>query len=438
MTFLSSPADRTHFEIPSHSRCRTLRAVVLALLLCTMNLGRLVADEPPVLNTPDATAQQAGSELAVRIDFSGGSAVVEGIDQQRRLIRISPSNHKDRGWVCWWYFRVQGIVPGEVLTLDVGNGVWATPDRAAMSRDNNIWRQTPAGKREKDRIVYSVRVDGPEAWFAWGPPFVPEDAQALVDAAAKSSPFAESFELCKTREGRSTPALRVSQPGVPDAERLGLWIQARQHAWESGSSWVGKGFVDWLVSDDPRAEALRKKAVITIVPIMDIDNAARGAGGKNQIPQDHNRDWTDEPHWRAVAAAQLEIKKLAADGRFDLFVDLHNPGANARHPYYYIVPRELLSEIGLRNLDRFLEASRTEITGPLSFQGQTIESGGNYDKNWKAISKNWVAANTGDHVVSLTLETAWNTPHGTPDGYEQVGRELGMAIERYLREPVRK
>ena len=73
------------------------------------------------------------------------------------------------------------------------------------------------------------------------------------------------------------------------------------------------------------------------------------------------------------------------------------------------------------------------MTGPLAYQGEVHESGAKYDRNWKKIGKNWVALNTRDHVVAVTLETAWNTPHSTTDGYQQVGRELGLAIERYFR-----
>lgn len=381
--------------------------------------------------TSNVKAAESGV-LAISTDFPGGSAEVQEIDQERRLIRIVPTEHKDRGWVCWWYLKVTGIQPGEMLTLDVGKGVWATPDRASYSLDNRQWKHTEPGKRTKGRIIYRVRVDAEEAWFAWGPPFVPADAQQLVDDVARRFPFATSFELCRTREGRPTPALRIAASESSSGERLGVWIQARQHAWESGSSWVCRGFVEWLVSDDPRAKALREKADVTIVPIMDIDNVARGAGGKNQVPQDHNRDWSDEPHWRSVAAAQHEIRMLDADGRFDVFVDLHNPDAGARNPYFYIAPAKVLSPTATRNLKRFLEAAKSEMTGPLAFLGRTIESGESYHPMWKAISKNWVTHYCRDHVVAVTLETAWNTPHSTQDGYQQVGRELGLAIERYL------
>lgn len=379
------------------------------------------------------SGELVAGEITVSTEFSGGSAEVLSLDQSRRLIRIQPASHKDRGWVCWWYLKLSGLKPGETITLDVGEAPWATPDRAAYSLDNKTWSHTSPGKRNGRRITYQQTVDARECWFAWGPPFLVENAQELVDRAAKNSPHAQAFELCKTRAGRSVPALVVRQEGVEEAERRGVWIQARQHAWESGSSWVCRGFTEWLISDDPQAEALRKQAVITIVPIMDIDNVAIGAGGKNQVPQDHNRDWSDNPHWNSVRAAMKHIRELDQEGRFDMFIDLHNPGADARNPYFYIPPKDLLSKAGRENLSRFLATSRLEITGPLTFKGDVRESGASYDKNWKQISKNWVNVNTKGHVVAVTLETAWNTPNSHTEGYQTVGQQLGKAIERYFR-----
>ena len=249
----------------------------------------------------------------------------------------------------------------------------------------------------------------------------------------RRAPTPQRLKLCKTRAGRPVPALVVRQKNGEESQRQGIWIQARQHAWESGSSWVCKGFVEWLISDDPQAEALRKQAEITIVPVMDIDNVAIGAGGKNQSPQDHNRDWSDEPHWNSVKVAQKRIREMDVAGRFDLFVDLHNPGAGDKNPYYYIPPKDQLSKTAQANLTTFIACSKLEITGPLAFKGNVRESGAKYDRNWKKISKNWVAKNTKDHVVAVTLETAWNTPNSHTAGYKTVGRQLGKAVERYFR-----
>lgn len=372
-------------------------------------------------------------ELSVHTDFPGGSAEVLTIDQETRTVRLLPTTHPDRGWVCWWYFRLEGVTPGETITLDVGEAPWGTPDQAAFSLDGRQWVQTAPGNRDGKRIIYRQQVDGPTARFAWGPPFVLADAQQLVRSAQEKFDGAEPFILCMTRGNHPTPALRITDRNVEDASKRLIWIQARQHAWESGASWVASGLIHWLVSQDPEAVELRRRAIVTVVPIMDVDNVERGAGGKNEVPQDHNRDWTDQPHWRGVDAAQQAILKQNASGRFDLFIDLHNPSAGDKQPYFFVPPDELLTGIGKRNLALFVSAVAEEMTGPLTYVGKAVASGSAYDpKAWRSISKNWVASRTSAHVVAVTLETAWNTPASTSKGYEQVGRELGRAVARYL------
>lgn len=381
-----------------------------------------------------AQARPAAGEapmLAVDINFSGGSAVVEAIDQETRTIKLLPSDHPGRGWRCWWYIHVTGIEPGETITLDVGEGVWATPDQATYSIDHKTWLHTEPGKRDGKRIVYRQKIDAKEAWFAWGPPYVPEDAKRAVEAAAARTKGAEVFNLCQTRRGRETPALKLSPPDG-SKPKFGIWIQARQHAWESGSSWVCQGLLDWLISDDALARQLREQSLIVVVPVMDIDNVAIGAGGKNENPQDHNRDWTDMPHWRAVAAAQQAILQMDKNETFDLFLDLHNPAPNDRQPFFFAAPKELLKPEGRENLARFLAIAKEQIQGPLAFKGMVRESGTNYDRSWQAISKNWVTMNCRPHVVAITLETSWNTPGSTTEGYLGVGQGLGRTVGEFL------
>ncbi|MEX2215571.1 MAG: M14-type cytosolic carboxypeptidase [Phycisphaeraceae bacterium] len=398
-----------------------------------------------IINAP------ALADLAATADFEGGSAVIESIDQTAGIIRMTPAGPADRGWSCWWYVKVTGIEPGRTITIDLGANKdyrlpaggklaasWARPQLATFSTDGKTWQHTSQGKTQGDRITWTATVNAKEAWFAWGPPFTPSDAKALVDRLAKASPHAKAFELCRTREDRPVPALRVLEKGGDDAGKYGIWINARQHAWEAGASWVCSGLAEWLVSDDKRATTLRRMAEISIVPIMDIDNTAIGAGGKEQKPQDHNRDWTDEPYHASVKIAQESVLAMNKAGRFDLFIDLHNPGPGDRQPFYFVAPQELLKPVGKRNLARFVECSVAEIIGPLKVSQKTRESGPGYDKNWKNISKNWVQAHAADHAIAVTLETSWNTPHSTIEGYQRVGRELGQAIERYLRESPRE
>jgi len=409
-----------------------------------------------------AAAERAA--MTVATDFEAGSARGESLDQAHRVIRFSPAGDPHRGWPCWWYFRVEGAPAGETITLEMTvpdmpdvpaksmSPTFAMPDRPVWSPDGRTWRQfDQPGKRGGRRMTWAQKGDAARVWFAWGPPFLYADAVALVQRLAQASPHARAFELCRSREGRPVPGLVITQevtkgdrpsladPKLETVPRFGVWVNARQHAWEHGASWTCQGLMEWLTSDDPRAETLRKKAVCYLVPIIDVDNVAAGNGGKNQIPQDHNRDWSDQPHWPEVRAAQERIKGLVKAGMFDMFIDLHDPGANSKQPFFFYPPNEILTARAQANHERWLTAAVAEITSPLAVQPKASISGSKYDPNhWQQMSKNWVIMNAAGHVVAFTLEVAWNTPHSTADGYREVGRKLGLALERYFRENPRK
>lgn len=390
------------------------------------------------------------AELSVSTDFEGGSAIVESIDEEASLIRLMPGGDPQRGWPCWWYLRVDGLAAGKTVKLELrgsdrparNNGAdtgkplspnWAMPARASISSDGETWHHSELGKREVATITYEITGTGTPLWIAWGPPFTPRDTEALLAEAEHALPgAAKSFELARSREGRPVRGLVVSES--PDAKtRPGVWIQARQHAWESGASWVARGLAEWLVSDDEDARWLRTRSEVTIIPIMDVDNVMSGDGGKEAAPRDHNRDWDKKPVYPEIAATQERLLSLAKENRLAVFLDLHNPGANDVRPFYFVGPPELLAESGRANRARFLRVSETHLNGPLALDPKPRVTGQAYHPLWRQISGQWVTDHGNPDTLAACLETSWNTRHSTTTGYRTVGRQLGEAVAAYLR-----
>ncbi|MEZ6131461.1 MAG: hypothetical protein R3C59_22535 [Planctomycetaceae bacterium] len=167
---------------------------------------------------------------------------------------------------------------------------------------------------------------------------------------------------------------------------------------------------------------------------MDVDNAATGNGGKDALPHDHNRDWSENPHWNEVQAAQRLIQGLIDDGRMDVFVDLHNP-APGDPTFFYILPPELLKEPMVSRRNRFIDLAYTRISKirpPIPMSSQPKLTGSNYHPLWKQISANWVSMNGNPHTVSLCLETVWNSKNSTAEGYRAVGAGLAATVREYL------
>lgn len=392
---------------------------------------------------------QALADFTVRTDFEGGSARLLSVNHAERVIRFTPGGSPSRGWTCWWAMKLEGIEPGIALTFELvpsdlptrnkgeltGKplaGGWSMPDRAALSSDRLTWYSSNPGTRSTDMVRYEVVPTSDSLWIAWGPMFTPKDTEELIADVVRQIPNSRTFELASTREHRSVLAW-TSNLSEETEQRPGVWIQARQHAWESGSSWVARGFMEWLCQRNESANWLIENAEIVAVPIMDVDNVTTGNGGKEADPQDHNRDWTDRPLYPEVQAAQQFLQRWSNQGRLDFFIDLHNPAPGDKQPFFFFGPPELLSDLGRDNRSLFMSIAERHIHGPLPVRATPRITGPSYHPLWRQISGQWVSEHGNSHTLSSCLETSWNTPHSDTEGYKKVGEQLGETIVEYLK-----
>jgi len=390
------------------------------------------------------------ASIEVISDFSGGSGEVTLLDSENQVVGLTPSLRESRGWPCWWYFRIEGAETGKPFSLRLSSNrrpfmegrilpsSWSQPFRAAISTDNIQWQQTPKAKVTEDHTaIYSFPAPAPVFWVAWGPPFLPGHARDVLHELQGQIPESRIFPLARTRMNREVSGMEIN----PDSKDLpALWIQARQHAWEAGSSWVGKGFMDWLAGTSKDAEWLRTNVAITYIPIMDVDSVAVGAGGKDSRPRDHNRDWDQNPVYPEVKAAQDRIRPWLETGKPFAFIDLHNPGPGEGRPFFFgPFQYNNWDEEHKTRYELFLRKAIQHMTPPLAIQERyRITSYVKSQEELDRMSSNWIRNRGNEKTIAVTLETSWNTPNSTISGYESVGRKLGLAVTAYFRETLRE
>jgi hypothetical protein len=399
-------------------------------------------------NTDKDRVSENGLPLTVSTNFEGGSAQVLAIDSQEQRIRITPAGDPKRGMPVWWYLRIDHLDTSKVMTLEVVpsdaiiptdipgkakklSPEWTWPAQAAYSVNGKTWIHTPPGEKQQTHMVYRIKPDSSTLWIAWGPPFTPADAQRFVQQLAQRAPFAAEFTLSHSREGRPVPAVHIREGQRAAASRPALWIHARQHAWEVGGSWVATGFAEWLISDDEQAVWLRKNAEIFIVPLMDVDHVATGDGGKHALPQDHNLDWTDSPHWPEIAAVQTKILALAREERMSIFLDLHNPSPGNKIQTAYVIEKEYMPENAEPRKQRFVELMM-EAFGEL--KQIAAKPPAEDPRVFHRVSVPWVLEHSNANTIAFCIETPWNAPTSTIGGYRVVGKKLGQAVEKLLHE----
>jgi hypothetical protein len=276
--------------------------------------------------------------MALAISFStkfegGNLGPVETVGPLHYRCPVSgEADHQRRNrQASWYYFRIDGA-RGQALILDLTNllgeynynaGVHAVTanTRPVYSHDNRTWHHFTSNEVTWDDARKELRLKltprGDRIWIAHMPPYTNETWARF----RKESPGIAQEEIGRTVGGRPLELLTIGNgPRV-------IWILARQHSWEAGTSWMLEGGLRWLLSRDPAAANLRTEFTWKVIPMGDPDGVARGGVRYNAHGFDLNRNWdtVDPAKMPEIAATRAAIFKWLDSAKpVHLFITLHN------------------------------------------------------------------------------------------------------------------
>ncbi len=279
--------------------------------------------EKRVITAHFSPARTDKPRLTIRSDFDNGNVILRYIDQVGRIVITEPQQINDCTNI-WWHFTLDGIEPGEAITIDTNHSPIAGNCQPVYSYDGFHWARFTGQKPPYTQIFTESKVE-----IARNIPYPYSRAISLTDELASNN-NCNIFSLCKSENGLDVWAFQVTDPETNDKDKKTLWVQARSHAFESHSSWVAEGILRWICGDSEAAAKLREKCQIFVVPILDVDNVYHGGAGKSQWnsqnqPADVNHDWGNEPLWSVTKSITQKLQTLKEDHDFLGFLDLHSP-----------------------------------------------------------------------------------------------------------------
>ena len=248
-------------------------------------------------------------------------------------------DHRNRQ-ASWYYFRLDHAAR-RAVTIDLvdlegeynyraGTFSIVKGTRPVYSYDQKAWKHLRDEEVKWDEKTSSLRLRFTPArdriWIAHVPPYTTADLARLL-RTVRASPYLQKAVIGKTVGGRDMLLLTVTNPATSEAHKKVVWLMARQHAWEAGTSWVAEGAIRFLVSSDPRAARLRDEVIFKIFPMADPDGVVRGGVRFNAHGYDLNRNWdTVNSQLMPEIAAQRQtvLDWIDAGRRIDLFLTLHN------------------------------------------------------------------------------------------------------------------
>lgn len=288
--------------------------------------------------------------LRVRTDFdSGNLGEIREVGADRVVARIHKDEDEHRACqqATWYAAKFDGTEgrPFEVVLTDLGGVYNGRPshgiderDAPRVSDDDGVtWRTLPTGAFDRDAKTFQIRLEptGDSLWLSHLEPYVGTHLRRLADHLA-GRPEVRLEVAGRSVEGRDIPFWTIGNEDAPHC----VWLLARQHAWETHTSWCIDGALRWLASDE--AATLRQRCVFKCLPLFDPDGIVHGRSRFNHYGYDVNRHWDQtEPghpeHERyrpEICAGKRVLLDWVAQGRpVDLHLNLHDT-----HHDVYIAP----------------------------------------------------------------------------------------------------
>lgn len=107
--------------------------------------------------------------------------------------------------------------------------------------------------------------------------------------------------------------------------KSGLVLMGRIHPGETVSSWMMKGAINFLISENENAKFLRNNFVIKIVPMINVDGVICGNFRTSSVGVDLNRRWMDPSplYHPEIFFLKEMILRMSQERAIDLIIDLH-------------------------------------------------------------------------------------------------------------------
>jgi hypothetical protein len=249
---------------------------------------------------------------------------------------------------------------------------------AVISQDGRDWRAVPLESLPENRARLTLRMPGPRLYVARVEPYRLSDLDQLL-ASIGNDRRVEIDSIGRTVEGRELEIVRIGDPRA----RYRVFLRARAHPWEAGSSWVAQGLIRRLLRDDELSRKCLDRYCAYVLPMANKDGVARGLTRFNLQGKDLNREW-ERPADPQFAPENYALEKwlegmIKAGQPPHLALELHNDGSGQLHISRPPVPR--LSE-HLQRMAAFEQLLRRHTWFTEGSTRETFRNSGTLGDGW--------------------------------------------------------
>ena len=330
----------------------------------------------------------------------------------------------------WFYFRISGVkdkfikVVLKTAPADFTKAMYSYNDKDYVRFDES--ESPDVGTFQKEFAQDTVFV-------AYYSPYTYSMLQNKLTEWGNNS-FVKIDTLGFTKNLFPIQELTVTDPSVPETEKLSVWIHARTHPGETPSSWQFEGIVKELLSGDEVINYYLSKIKFHLIPFTNPDGVYYGNSRTNEDLVDIERDWNkdDNETCLEVRALKTRMKELNDEKPFSVFLNLHSQASS--YCTFWIHKAGTTSENFYTREHQF---ANLNLSDNLYF----VKSDLRESDLQPYFPEGWLWNNYGDQVMALTYETPYNNYFRyeneeyfevTNENLYEIGQRTVYAIAEYL------
>ncbi|XP_060133863.1 cytosolic carboxypeptidase 2 isoform X5 [Zootoca vivipara] len=168
-------------------------------------------------------------------------------------------------------------------------------------------------------------------YFAHFYPYTYTDLQHYLMTLVNNplySQYCKLRPLCRSLAGNTVYLLTITNPSksaIAAAAKKAIVLSARVHPGETNSSWVMRGFLDFILSDSPDARLLRDLFIFKVVPMLNPDGVIVGNYRCSLAGRDLNRNYRTvlKESFPCIWHTRAMIKRVLEEREVLLYCDFH-------------------------------------------------------------------------------------------------------------------
>ncbi|CAN2387188.1 protein side chain deglutamylation [Pristimantis euphronides] len=254
----------------------------------------------------------------------------------------------------WYYFRVKNTRAGIPYRFTIVNlmkptslynhgmrplmysEIDANTERIGWKRIGNEIKYYKNGSSREGKSYYSLSWtftfphSGDTCYFAHCYPYTHSNLQDYLAGIASDperTKYCKIRVLCHSLAGNIVYILTITNPSLTTTEhkKKAVIVTARVHPGETNSSWMMKGFLDYILSSRSDAQLLRDTFVFKVVPMLNPDGVIVGNYRCSLTGRDLNRNYKSrlKNSFPPIWFTRNMIRRVMEEREILLYCDLH-------------------------------------------------------------------------------------------------------------------